>query len=166
MKKKYITVKALSKLRRKLLKKQNGLCAICQQVPKRPCVDHEHKKKIKGSGRIRGVLCSNCNVYLAKAENNSARYGIEIKLLPTRLRQMADYLEKEQTNFIHPSEKPKKKILKKASYNKLKKAFEKNPGKKKVFPKYNIKKGKPKQILTKQLDKLFKEYKIKVEYYK
>lgn len=42
-----------------LLESQNGVCAICGSVErsgKRLAVDHGHK-----SGRIRGLLCGNCN---------------------------------------------------------------------------------------------------------
>jgi Autographiviridae endonuclease VII len=45
-----------------LLKKQNGLCAICKKPEKESAkgklaVDHCHK-----TGKIRGLLCFNCNV--------------------------------------------------------------------------------------------------------
>jgi hypothetical protein len=42
----------------KLLKQQNGVCAICKQPPrkKRLAVDHSHKNNI-----IRGLLCPTCN---------------------------------------------------------------------------------------------------------
>ena len=45
---------------------QGGLCAVCQQPPTtnvrshwggKLCVDHEH-----GTGRIRGLLCNDCNL--------------------------------------------------------------------------------------------------------
>ena len=44
-----------------VLKSQNGLCAICGTDDpgsnrKNWCVDHDHK-----TGRIRGLLCNNCN---------------------------------------------------------------------------------------------------------
>ena len=32
--------KDIQKIREKILKKQNGLCAICQQIPEKPCLDH------------------------------------------------------------------------------------------------------------------------------
>lgn len=52
-----------------LLSKQNGVCALCKQPPKRIrlAVDHDHKccpgDKICGKC-IRGLLCSTCNVYV------------------------------------------------------------------------------------------------------
>lgn len=38
---------------------QNGRCAICEKeldMAKNTCIDHDHK-----TGKIRGILCSNCN---------------------------------------------------------------------------------------------------------
>ena len=150
-------------IREKILKKQKDICPICNKKILNPCLDHHHKKRIKGTGCIRGVLCHSCNVFIAKSENNSIRHNISHKDLPRVLRNLADYLEKKQYPYLHPSEKPKRKILKKASYNKLKKAYK---GKAK-FPKYRInKKRKNSQTLTKPLKKLFEEYKIKPEFYK
>ena len=79
----------LPQIRKKLLKKQKGRCAVCGVKPvKRPCVDHHHIKRVKGTGLIRAVLCSNCNVFLAKAENNCVRYGIDRKRLPWILNRL------------------------------------------------------------------------------
>jgi hypothetical protein len=63
-----------------LLAKQNGVCAICEQPEKhkkRLSVDHCHETK-----RVRGLLCSNCNVGLGFFRDN-----------PKVLRASADYLE-------------------------------------------------------------------------
>ena len=106
-------------LRLKLLMKQEGKCAICGCVPDIPCLDHHHKKRIYGSGLIRGVLCNNCNVFIAKIENNASRYGISKGELTTRLSQVIAYLEHEHYPYLHPSEAPKKKKLMKNSYNEL-----------------------------------------------
>lgn len=54
---------------RALLKKQNGVCALCLTVPKCKmlCVDHEHIRgfrKMKPVDRrkfVRGLLCAHCN---------------------------------------------------------------------------------------------------------
>ena len=41
-----------------LLKRQRGVCAICQKGPhkRRLDVDHDH-----ATGKVRGLLCTNCN---------------------------------------------------------------------------------------------------------
>jgi hypothetical protein len=51
-----------------LLRKQHGLCAICARPPrgKRPLdVDHDHE-----SGRVRGLLCGNCNRAIGLLDEN------------------------------------------------------------------------------------------------
>lgn len=50
-----------------MFEKQNGQCAICFKPPKRKnlAVDHCHK-----SGKIRGLLCGNCNTALGKFSDN------------------------------------------------------------------------------------------------
>lgn len=56
-----------------LFKLQKGRCKICNKKSKiRLPVDHDHK-----TGRVRGLLCSNCNLLLGAIE----RDGIEIVLL-------------------------------------------------------------------------------------
>lgn len=47
---------------------QHGRCAICRAVPKRPCVDHDHK-----TGVVRGVLCHKCNIQLPAVEDAGFR---------------------------------------------------------------------------------------------
>lgn len=154
---KQLTQKELPDLRNELLKKQKYLCPICDNKINDPVLDHHHIKRIGGTGRIRQVLCRSCNVFLAKSENNAIRYCISQQDLPRILRNMADYLEAEQTLYIHPSEKPKEPKLKKTSYNKLVKTINNNQ----KIPNYP-KSGK----LTNQLKKLFKKYNIKPEFYK
>jgi hypothetical protein len=50
--------------------KQNGCCAICNknqnEFKRKLAVDHDHK-----TGKIRGLLCSNCNTILGKLNDNS-----------------------------------------------------------------------------------------------
>ncbi len=61
---------------------QGGACAICKgpfsAQKRRPSVDHCH-----ASGRVRSLLCHNCNVALGHARES-----------PDLLRQLADYLER------------------------------------------------------------------------
>lgn len=63
-----------------LLISQNGVCAICHKAPRgsRLCVDHDHD-----TGKVRGLLCTHCNLYLAGTNRT-----------PKLLRDAADYLER------------------------------------------------------------------------
>jgi len=146
-------------LREAISQKQGGFCPICQRILNAPCLDHHHKKRIKGSGQIRGVLCRGCNVMLGKIENNCIRYSISQEELPEVLRRMAQYLEQEHLPYIHPSDASKPPKLMKSSYNKLKKLVDQAPGKRKC-PEYP-KSGK----LTKPLQKLYREFCLAPEYY-
>lgn len=54
-----------------------GRCAICGEVPDAPlCIDHDHK-----TGRVRGLLCSRCNLALGLVRDD-----------PATLRRAAAYL--------------------------------------------------------------------------
>jgi len=155
-----LTSSKIPKIRNQLLEKQNGICPICKEQVKSPCLDHHHKRKIKGTGLVRGVLCRNCNSFIAKAENNCIRFAIDQSKLPEILRSVANYLEQDHTIFIHPSEKPKEKKLKKSSYCQLKKEYLKCPVRT-LFPDYP-KSGK----LIKSLEKLYQYYKLEPGFYK
>ncbi len=50
--------------------KQNGLCAICEEPEQTISlsVDHDHI-----TGKIRGLLCTNCNNGLGRFKDDSAR---------------------------------------------------------------------------------------------
>jgi len=68
---------------KELQKKQNGKCAICgaeigNSEGDRLYVDHNHK-----TGKVRGILCSNCNIGIGKFHDN-------ISLL----KRAIEYLEK------------------------------------------------------------------------
>jgi len=148
----------LKQLRNNILLDQDGRCPICRrQINEYEiCLDHEHKKKVKGTGQIRGVLCRACNTFLGKMENNCRRYGISRVRLPNFLSRTADYLREDHKPFIHPSEKEKAPKLMKSSYNSLKANYS---GKAK-FP------GYPKSgILTVKLKTLFREYGIRPKFY-
>ena len=153
---KQLKTNEVAELRKTILLQQNGLCPICSELITDAVLDHSHKKRIGGSGKIRGVLCRMCNVFLAKAENNCTRYGIGQKNLPRVLRAIAAYLEKPHLPYIHPSERTKPSKLQKSSYNRLKKVYK---GKAK-FPEY----PKSGQITIK-LKELYTQYEIEPEFY-
>jgi hypothetical protein len=155
-----LKAKDIPEVRAKLLAEQGGKCLVCGTAPKRPCLDHSHTKRVKGTGLVRGVLCSSCNVFIAKSENNCTRYGFNQKDLPTILRSMADYFERDHHAMLHPSEAPKPKKLKKQSYNKLIREMKLNDYSKKI-PEYP-KSGK----LTVSLEKLFIQFDMEPEFYK
>lgn len=117
--------------------KFSDTCPICKKKIINPVVDHEHKKKVKGTGRIRDTICSNCNVFIAKAENNCKRYGIVLEELPEVLKNISDYFTTQQYNIIHYTEKDGKPILSKTLANKIIKWWDVlYPGKKKLrYPK-------------------------------
>lgn len=51
-----------------LLEKQNGVCAICDNlcsVRKNLCVDHDKK-----TGKVRGLLCFACNTAIGKLDHD------------------------------------------------------------------------------------------------
>ena len=62
----------------KKMKEQNGICAICDGASKSLVVDHNHK-----TGRVRGLLCTRCNLMLGYLEK-----------FPVLVIVMQDYLEK------------------------------------------------------------------------
>lgn len=49
---------------RDLVEAQGGVCAICRTAGNRLCVDHDH-----GTGEVRGILCTKCNLTLGYYEN-------------------------------------------------------------------------------------------------
>ncbi len=58
---------------------QNEKCPICKRnIKKNLSIDHDHF-----TGKIRGIICNDCNLAIGNAENS-----------PERLRAMANYLEK------------------------------------------------------------------------
>lgn len=65
-----------------VLAAQNGRCAICgvafadRSKHLRPHVDHDHH-----SGRVRGLLCHNCNVLLGHARENSEVLRLALRYL-------------------------------------------------------------------------------------
>lgn len=62
-----------------MLAAQRGLCGCCDQpLAKTPHTDHDHV-----SGRVRALLCANCNLGLGYFKDS-----------PARLRLAADYIER------------------------------------------------------------------------
>jgi Recombination endonuclease VII len=58
-----------------LLEQQNGVCAICQNLPKKQwlAVDHDHAccPGIKTCGEcVRGLLCGACNAFIGRINEN------------------------------------------------------------------------------------------------
>lgn len=92
-------------IRNMVLEDQGGICLICKKKPTRPCLDHSHTRRIKGSGLVRGTLCSTCNRYVGKIENNATMNRIKQADIPRILRNIADYLEQPDLPYIHPSER-------------------------------------------------------------
>lgn len=66
-----------------LEQKQNNLCAICDE-PKPLHVDHCHK-----TGKVRGLLCNNCNNGLGRFKDNASR-----------LRRAADYINLNEVEEV------------------------------------------------------------------
>ena len=148
----------IPKLREEILDEQGGICPLCNNpIPEGcACLDHEHKRRIRGSGQLRSVLCRNCNTFLGKLENNSRRCNISLNNLPQVLRRTSKYLLQEHKPFIHPSEREKQPKLQKASYNILKRKYK---GRAK-FPEYP-KTGK----LTVRLKQIFEQHGIEPKFY-
>jgi hypothetical protein len=66
-----------------LVASQNGVCAVCRSPVrgnrwKRLHIDHDHL-----TGKVRGLLCNNCNFAIGQMADD-----------PARLRAAADYLER------------------------------------------------------------------------
>jgi hypothetical protein len=62
--------KQISLFREKVILEQGGKCWLCEIDLKTvvPCLDHDHE-----TGRIRGVLCQNCNGIEGKIKNLARR---------------------------------------------------------------------------------------------
>ena len=61
-----------------MIEAQGGWCAICDGPLERPHVDHCHK-----TGKVRGILCFNCNAGLGK-------FGDDVEVM----RLAVEYLRK------------------------------------------------------------------------
>jgi len=141
-----LKAKDVKEVRTTLLEQQDGLCLVCRTIPKRPCLDHSHTKRVKGTGLVRGVLCSNC-----------MRYGFSQKELPNILRSMAEYFERDHHPMRHPSEAPPIPKLTKSSYNRMVKALKGTGYKPPAYARSGT--------LTLPLKKAFKQANVLPEFY-
>ena len=126
--------KTIKPIRDAYITRQKGKCLLCNKLVHNPTLDHMHIKRVKGTGLIRNVLCSRCNTFLARVENNTARHGITNKELPDLLRRMASHLEDEK-RIIHPTEIPTRKKVGTREWNRVKKYYFKIYPKRKALPK-------------------------------
>lgn len=69
-----------------LARVQGGVCAVCRRPPgaQRLHVDHDH-----ATGEVRGLLCGPCNRAIGLVDDD-----------PTRLRGLADYLERQPVRVV------------------------------------------------------------------
>lgn len=78
-----------------ILASQGGVCAVngCTKPGGRGdwIVDHCHV-----TGRVRGILCTNCNLALGHTKDS-----------PSRLRNLADYLEKQKEKALADEQLPR-----------------------------------------------------------
>ena len=120
--------------------KKSCICPICNKEIVSPVLDHQHKKKVRGTGRIRNNICSNCNVFIAKTENNCTRFKIAQEELPEVLKNISEYFGAQQYNIIHYTDKESRPTLSKTLANKVLKYWEYlYPGKKKLkYPKSGV----------------------------
>lgn len=172
---KKIKAQELQALRAKLYEEIDGICPIMKQhfPVEKFVVDHQHKVNQAqplgedGAGLVRGAIHKMANSLEGKIINNWRRYGMDQYnvTVPDFLRNLADYLEQDNLDIIHPSELPKPLIVKKSSYNKLAKLAKDE----KTLPPYRMVtvKGteRRKQKLTKPLKALFEKYNIIPEFY-
>lgn len=148
----------LDKVRKELLEKQDNKCILCERdfdsSDMIACVDHDHI-----TGKVRAVLCIWCNANAGKIEQRAVRAKQNLTALHW-LNNFHRYITADQTNYLHPSEIPKKPKVKKLVFNKMIKLFKEKYPKKKVpdYPKSGT--------LTKTLEKLFEEFNIDDVHYK
>jgi len=103
--------------------KDVSTCPICKRKVDQAVVDHEHKKKVKGTGRVRDNICNMCNTFISRVENNCKRHKIDLTLLPEVLLNISEYFSTQQYPIIHYTDKDKKPKLKKSVVNKVIKYF-------------------------------------------
>ena len=171
----FIPVKTsdLSQLREDMHNAQGCVCPILDQIfPVSECVvDHMHRAKRtdpigpRTGGLIRGVIHRQANTIEGKFVNAYRRYGLHKYMdEPQFLRNLADYLERKHTNYIHPNEVPNKayRYIQLFSYKTLKEKMD-AAGVKKGLPPFPRNK---KLKFTIKMQQLFKRYKVIPKFYK
>lgn len=66
-----------------LIEKSQGHCSVCDRPLTKVCIDHDHK-----TGRVRGVLCNNCNTALGLVGDNTATLSKLIQWLERSRQQV------------------------------------------------------------------------------
>jgi hypothetical protein len=75
-----------------------GICPILQKPMKKTVVDHDHR-----TGEIRGVIDFNANNLLGVIERKFFSYcSGKAEDLPNVLRNIADFLERPRSGYLHP----------------------------------------------------------------
>lgn len=67
-----------------MLTRQHGRCLGCKILMEKPCIDHCHK-----TGKVRGLLCSNCNAVLGMSKES-----------PATLRRLMAYLDYDRNKTL------------------------------------------------------------------
>ena len=151
-------------LKQHLLEQQDGKCCLCERdiTKEKQHLDHSHRARIGGTGLIRGTLCSGCNMFLGKVENNFKRNGITIDSMRKILPNMVNYLfDKPHHPFVHEDLAPLPKRLMKTSYNKLIAKYKELNKSMEDVPDY------PKrQYITDKMKRAFAAVDMEPEYYK
>lgn len=53
-----------------MLQRQNGICPLCLQPMREPCIDHDHE-----TGKVRGLICHTCNAHLISGIDRLQKLG-------------------------------------------------------------------------------------------
>lgn len=95
----------VNRVRKAIAESQDWIDPITKEKLVSPCLDHLHDS----SQQVRGVLSREINVLVGKIENTYTRnikYWCDLPL-PFLLRGIADYLEQEALEIVHPDWKKK-----------------------------------------------------------
>jgi hypothetical protein len=86
--------------REDLLKLQNNMCALCDEIIEdgKAVLDHDHK-----SGQVRGVLHRGCNALEGVIVNNMARNLVQLDRLLKIFGNWQAYHDQIQSQVLHPT---------------------------------------------------------------